>query len=86
MKILEKALQKTGFVKCDFSGDSEPCEKCKEVPHQLYWRRTDPFENDGEYYCLSCVAKEAKENARAVSESERTHLINDSFSDSQGCY
>lgn len=56
-----------GFQICDFEPDSDPCESCGEAQKQLYFRRTDHFSDDGEYYCLDCVSKEVE----ALKESEQ---------------
>lgn len=61
---LDDALRMTGFSKCKFGPDSEPCEKCETPQKQLYWRSVDPYSQDGEYFCDDCVVSEAEENAR----------------------
>lgn len=61
---LEDAMRMTGFTKCEFGPDGDECEKCDEPNKQHYWRRTDPFSMDGEYFCADCVIAEANANAR----------------------
>ena len=51
-----------GFVICDFSPDEQECECCNKPNLQLYWRSTDPFSSDGEYYCLDCIKSEQRVN------------------------
>ena len=52
---LELAIEKTGFQVCEFEPDGSPCECCKKPNLQHYWRRTDYWENEGEYFCADCV-------------------------------
>lgn len=61
---LDQALKATGFEKCQFGPDSDPCESCHTPKKQLYFR-SGGYEhpNDGEYFCGACVKKEADENA-----------------------
>lgn len=58
---LKKALEIVNFSKCDFGPDSDPCDKCGKTNRQMYYRRTDYWENQGEYFCSSCVVKAAEE-------------------------
>jgi len=56
---LEMALNKTNFVICEFEPDpNDICESCKTKNLQLYYRRTDYWENEGEYFCKDCIVKE----------------------------
>lgn len=56
---LDKALEITRFEKCEFGPDDETCEKCRKPNLQMYYRRTDYWENEGEYFCQGCVINEA---------------------------
>lgn len=58
---LEEALKITGFQKCEFEPDNDPCEKCDKPELQLYYKRTDYWENEGFCYCAACVIEYAKE-------------------------
>lgn len=62
----EEAARLTGFSLCDFTpSKSEWCEEClSDHLSKIWYRRTDPFSSDGQYYCCECVKKEAEENAR----------------------
>jgi hypothetical protein len=60
---LSEATRKTGFSVCNFGPDGDECEVCDKPGKQLYYRRTDPFSHDGQYYCEDCVKKEAEQNA-----------------------
>lgn len=60
-------LNKTGFVKCDFGPEEgEHCDKCHKDNKQLYYLRTDYWENEGIYYCKECVKIYANELDRIV--------------------
>jgi len=63
---IQTACKMTGFSRCHFGPDSDPCEVCDKAGQQLYFRPTDPFSSDGQYYCYTCVTKEAAENARYI--------------------
>ena len=58
---LKQALEITGFEKCEFGPDSDPCENCGMCEQQLYYRRTSYWENEGEYNCETCVVEHAKQ-------------------------
>lgn len=53
----EKELEFLGFQRCKFSSDDQECDICAKTFEQLYYRRTDYFSEEGEYFCESCVKK-----------------------------
>lgn len=61
---IEKALENTNFVKCNFGPDGDCCDKCDKPNLQLYYRRTCWEVDEGQYHCANCVISEAEENAR----------------------
>jgi len=63
-RSLSDAMRMTGFIKCSFDPSDDECEECGEPGKQHYWRSTDPFSMDGEYFCADCVQVEASANAR----------------------
>lgn len=60
MELVE-ALKITGFEKCEFEPDSDPCEKCNATDKQLYYRRTSYWNEEGNYFCADCVVMHAEE-------------------------
>ena len=53
---LNNILNYLGFEKCEFGPDvNDICDKCHCNNTQLYYRRTDYFVDEGEYYCETCV-------------------------------
>ena len=53
----------TGFEACEFGPETgDRCEKCGADNRQQYFRRTDIFSMDGEYWCFACVKKEHSAN------------------------
>ncbi len=58
----DEALSLTGFEKCEFEPDNDPCEQCKQTNVQLYFGNPDYWTpTDGDYWCGSCVIAEAVE-------------------------
>lgn len=66
MSDLEQAIKITGFKKCEFGPDNDPCERCDMNWKQLYYMRTDYWENEGIYYCESCVIEFAEEISKVT--------------------
>lgn len=53
---IERIVTETGFVICEFDPSNQDiCEHCLEYNHQLYYRRTDYWVDEGEYFCLECI-------------------------------
>lgn len=61
-----------GFEICQFPPDTDPCECCNARMVQLYFRRTDVFSMDGQYYCLPCIEKENEANKTWEQEMEKS--------------
>ena len=60
---LTEALRGTGFEKCEFGQDSDPCEKCGTKNEQLYFGNRDYWDGrEGTYWCAACVIKLHEEN------------------------
>ena len=60
---IKKDCEETGFKVCSFKIDDEECERCEsKVTDFLYYRRTCYWNEEGEYWCASCVSAEAKKN------------------------
>lgn len=51
-------LKNTGFERCTFLPDDRECEMCDHDHLQLYYRRTCHDSDEGQYYCLYCIAEE----------------------------
>jgi hypothetical protein len=64
--LLLKALDVTGFVKCEFEPDNHPCEHCGKKQKQLYFGNRDYWDSrEGDYYCADCVI-DYHQNSRPV--------------------
>jgi|GEM_PF-1672896 len=58
--LLDKLIKdRTGFEPCERTQETEDCEQCGCMEHQLFYRKTDYWSADGDYWCLRCAAKEA---------------------------
>jgi len=59
----EQKAERIGFERCDFlPSPDELCDKCGACNQHLYYRRTDYFVDEGEYWCLNCCVKEYEIN------------------------
>lgn len=56
--------ERTGFEACEMDGSPETCEKCGKPTEELYYRKTDYFSADGDYWCLQCALLEAMDRVR----------------------
>jgi hypothetical protein len=64
---IEQAQELTGFVKCEFPPDNDPCESCGKTNLQHYFQ--GPIDA-GRYFCEECVIEEALDN-QYVSQKEK---------------
>ena len=54
--LLSDALDATGFEKCEFGPDNDPCEKCGNKNRQLYFGNRGYWDSrEGDYYCSACL-------------------------------
>ena len=59
----ELVLKRTGFEKCEWNPDpSDKCEKCGTENVQMYFCRTNYWENEGIYWCINCIRELDKQN------------------------
>jgi uncharacterized protein CbrC (UPF0167 family) len=63
-KTFGKYLSVAGFEACLFPPDSTECDNCNKDQVQLYWRSTDSFSQDGEYFCEACIVAEGNANIK----------------------
>lgn len=53
---LKEALEITGYEKCTFGPDKDPCEECGTPNQQLYFGDRDYWDaREGKYLCAHCV-------------------------------
>ena len=62
MTTIEKACEITGFKKCGVGTDPDPCDKCGEQWKHLYSYMIDPYSNDADFFCSSCVIDQVDED------------------------
>lgn len=70
-------VKQMGFVKCEWAPSKHDlCEKCDVGNKQIYYCRTDYFEQEGIYWCVDCIIAEHKLNEAESAELEQFVLDN----------
>ena len=63
LPLLSEALTGTGFEKCEFGPDNDPCKKCGKTKVQLYFGNRDYWDSrEGDYWCAECLIELHQDN------------------------